>query len=497
MLTKWLERFLWAYIGIMLLVDCYIYGIIVNANGDNVEHLHSSWLVWQGYIPYKDFFQHHNPLTWYISAPFVAALINNQHIFSIFNILGVLMLYGISYYMSKLCFANHNNKISALLLFAIMISSYSSLWSTDYRPDTFMFFFFFMAMYYLFEYLKKQQSTYLIISFTAFFISFMFTQKVLMHIIIPAIVVIYFLLNRKIIIRHFIKALILPLILASLFLLWLYHHQMVELYWQSNFIFNKYIPKIFEQQRIVYPITEYVEYYIFVPLAAIASLYFIVKGNILERSLSLMYMVEVGFRRFYFSAFLHYVIFWLMISVILTVMLVEKLPKGRNICYRNICYLTLVGYLLFMVFYNYHTTYEVEQRTRLSKTGHEYAFDVLNPCDYAINGYYATYNLKAKDAGYYAILLGQIDVLGEKVGIAPKDDINHLVRTKMPKLVSSGVFWNTYWEQRGKGIPAHQIDPYLINTYYDYTGLGDLHILKPQYQKHYCVYNGKEWKYMD
>jgi hypothetical protein len=150
-----------------------------------------------------------------------------------------------------------------------------------------------------------------------------------------------------------------------------------------------------------------------------------------------------------------------------------------------------------MVVYNYHTTYAVEAKNRLSKTGHEYAFNVLTPCDYAINGYYATYNLKAKDAGYYSILLGQIDVLGEKVGVAPKDNLNELVRTKLPKLVSAGVFWNTYWEQRGKSIPVHQIDSALINTYYDYTGLGDLHILKPQYQKHYCVYNGKEWKYMD
>ena len=40
-------------------------------NGDNVEHLHSTWLVSLGKVPYKDFFQHHNPLMWYIFAPFV------------------------------------------------------------------------------------------------------------------------------------------------------------------------------------------------------------------------------------------------------------------------------------------------------------------------------------------------------------------------------------------------------------------------------------------
>ena len=492
MLIKWLNRFLWFYIIAMLAVDCHIYGIVVNANGDNVEHLHTSWLIWQGYIPYKDFFQHHNPLTWYLSAPLVAALIDNPNIFSIFNIIGVFMLYLIAYYLCKLFALYNNNKTVSLFIFATTISSYSLLWATDYRPDTFMFVCFFMGMYYLFKYEQTQKQTHLNISFLAFFIGFMFTQKILMHIIMPALLAIYWLATKKIIWHHLFKAVLAPLILLVCFLLWLHHHQILELYWQANFIFNKYIPKIFEEQRIIYPITEYIEYYIFVPIAAIAALYFIVRGNILEKVLSLMYFIEVGFRLLYFSAFLHYVVFWLMVSILLTFLLIEKLSKGKKIFYG-----ALVGYLIFMTYYNYHTTYEVEQRNRLSKTGHEYAFQVLNPCDYAINGYYATYNLKAKDAGYYAILLGQIDVLGEKVGIAPKDNMNELVRTKLPKLVSAGIFWNTYWEQRSKRIPVHQIDPFLIKTYYDYTGFGDLHILKPKYQKHYCVYNGNEWKYMD
>ncbi len=492
MLTKWLSRFLWFYIIAMFLVGCHIYGIVVNANGDNVEHLHTSWLVWQGKIPYKDFFQHHNPLTWYLSAPFVAALINNPHIFAIFNILGVFMLYLIAYYHYKIFLLDQNDKISALFVAAVTVSSYSLLWSTDYRPDTFMFVCFFIGLYYLFKFDKTSSQKSLNISFLAFFFGFMFTQKILMHLIVPAMLVIYWLMIKKITVKQFMKAIIAPLIGLSLFLLWLHHHQMIELYWRSNFIFNQYIPKIFEKQRIVYPPTEYIEYYIFIPIAAIATLYFLFKGNILERTYSLMFIVEACFKLFYFSAFLHYIIFWLMLSIMLTFMLINKLPKGKEACYGLLCL-----YLLFMVFYNYHTTYAVEAKNRLSKTGHEYAFNVLTPCDYAINGYYATYNLKAKDAGYYSILLGQIDVLGEKVGVAPKDNLNELVRTKLPKLVSAGVFWNTYWEQRGKSIPVHQIDSALINTYYDYTGLGDLHILKPQYQKHYCVYNGKEWKYMD
>ena len=51
-----------------------LYWVVIfsgSGDGDTLEHVHTSWLVWHGKIPYKDFFQHHNPLLWYIGAPFV------------------------------------------------------------------------------------------------------------------------------------------------------------------------------------------------------------------------------------------------------------------------------------------------------------------------------------------------------------------------------------------------------------------------------------------
>ena len=235
-----------------------------------------------------------------------------------------------------------------------------------------------------------------------------------------------------------------------------------------------------------------IDFYIFLPIAGIASLYFLIKGSNIERVFSLMFLFETGLRLLYFSAFLHYVIFWLMTAIMLTVMLLSK-PKKL---YSVFCCIG-IAYLLFAAWYSYHITYRREIKTHEHLNGHEFTFNLLTPCDYALNGYYTTYNLKAKDAGYYAILLGQIDVMGEKVGVRKRDNLNELIRQKKPKIVSAGIYWDTYWEQRGKHIPAHKIDPYLLETYYDPSGLGNIYILKPQYQKHGCVYNGKEWKYMD
>ena len=67
-----------SYLFVFTLVVMYIYGIKITPNGDNIEHLNASWLIWQGYMPYKDFFQHHNPLLWYIFAPLIGKITNQN-----------------------------------------------------------------------------------------------------------------------------------------------------------------------------------------------------------------------------------------------------------------------------------------------------------------------------------------------------------------------------------------------------------------------------------
>ena len=484
----------------MFFISAYIYGIVLKANGDNVEHLHTSWIIWMGEMPYRDFFQHHNPLMWYLFAPLVAYLIDDMSIFSVFNIIGVGALYLIALYNCKIFSLDKKNKTMTLFLGAILVSAYSLLWSTDYRPDTFMFVFYYMGLYKLLYYVEDEEknSRTIIISFLYFFISFMFTQKVLMHVVIPGFFIIYWLIVGKIKFQHFIKACILPLILLSAFIGFLYYNDSLKVYWLSNYSFNTYIPKIFEEQRIIFPPREFVDFYIFLPIASFAAVYFLYKGTNIERMFSLMFILETILRMFYFSAFLHYVIFWLMTAIMLTVMLISQFMEyPKNTKYSFIIGTIGIIYLLFISWYSYYSTYLKESKKSAEQAGHEFAFKVLTPCDYALNGYYATYNLKAKDPGYYAILLGQIDVLGEKSQIHKKDDLNEIIRNKKPKIVSAGIYWDTYWEQRGKKIPAHKIDSYLLNTYYDYSGVGSIYVLKPQYQKYVCVYNGKEWKYVD
>ena len=51
------------------LLHTFVSAHLPTQNGDNIEHIHSSFLIAIGQVPYRDFFQHHNPLLWYIFAP--------------------------------------------------------------------------------------------------------------------------------------------------------------------------------------------------------------------------------------------------------------------------------------------------------------------------------------------------------------------------------------------------------------------------------------------
>ena len=104
---------------------------------DHAEHIHAAWLVWQGQVPYRDFFEHHNPLFWYVLAPFVAAFYKNALVlyaarvvslgFYIFMFAGFYKLCREFLAVSKTVFG------LALLLYFLVYDNYYLLF--ELQPD--------------------------------------------------------------------------------------------------------------------------------------------------------------------------------------------------------------------------------------------------------------------------------------------------------------------------------------------------------------------------
>ena len=491
MINKKLEKIAFTLFVFTILISFYIYGMVVRLNGDNIEHMHTSWLIWQGNVPYRDFFQHHNPLIWYIFAPVVAFFIDNIVIFRLFSLISVIALCFVVFYQAKIIKQLNVSKFIVLLFASTALSSYSILLSTDYRPDTFMYLFFFSGLYYLFEYINNAKSKSLILSFLLFFLSFLCTQKVVLNFLILAPFILYLLYKNKISKDDFVKSCFLPIVISICFISYLYVNDSLLIYWKSCYLFNSKLADFFVETRFTMPPMEYYDIYIFSMFGIFSAIYFFIKGNIKERIIVSLFLEELLARLFYFSAFLHYNTMLLMLAIMLSFLALNRIKIGNNIKM-----IVLFAYIIFSNVYNYQKTY-INEVNNKNINIYEYYFNNLTPCDYAINGYYAVNNLQAKDVGYYHILLGQLDVLGERLGIAPKDDLNKLIETHLPKIISNDIYWDMYLRERGRMYPSYVVNYDIVSTYYQHSGIGNIYILKPQYQKKYCKKNNGIWEYVD
>ena len=85
---------------------------------DDVEHIHASWLVWQGKVPYRDFFEHHHALLWYLFAPITAVFYNQAIIVYVAKFLTLIVSVLTFYYFYKIMVKFVTDRMSALFAFS-------------------------------------------------------------------------------------------------------------------------------------------------------------------------------------------------------------------------------------------------------------------------------------------------------------------------------------------------------------------------------------------
>ena len=169
-----------------------------SGDGDTLEHVHSSWLVYHGKIPYKDFFQHHNPLLWYIAAPLVGAYEYSLRAVDAVNYLTVFVT-ALTMFFIFLINKNYiSNAFGGLVSAAFFAIPHDSLFSKDFKPDNFMVCALVIGIYFLLRHMKKKDLLSLSLSFFSFFISFMYTQKAALILLGIGIVILYLIYEKQI-----------------------------------------------------------------------------------------------------------------------------------------------------------------------------------------------------------------------------------------------------------------------------------------------------------
>lgn len=322
-----MQLFLWLLLAANLAE--VIYGLFGSGQilTDDIEHLHASFLVFSGYIPYRDFFEHHHPLLWYILAPIIGILPHNT-LLALY--VGRLISLGVSclsgwfvYQISKRFFGGKTVALICLnLYFFGVIMSASALYNI--KPDIWMRCCFWGGLYYLFSYFRYIRFRDLQICALLFCSAFLFLQSCILYFVPLFFTVAYFLFKHPQHIKDFLLASIAPLGLLLLLYTLLHHTHAWDRYFELNWPYNLLLTKYLH----AFPQTYRIAFFADLLLLALAAVYFLYrqkKFNIYNVSLLLLLIFEVWQRLFFVSTYFHYYTMMVICAALIAAPLVYKL----------------------------------------------------------------------------------------------------------------------------------------------------------------------------
>ena len=145
-------------------------------DSDELIHLHSSWSVFQGALPYKDFFEHHGPILYYLLAP-LFYLCGNVNIIFISRGLMLLLTIGIIYLIFRMGGKIFNHLTACL---ASLWLSYNFMFlakTLEVRPDVPAILFFLLGLIFLLDIQVRSRKRSYFISGIFFSLALLTTQK--------------------------------------------------------------------------------------------------------------------------------------------------------------------------------------------------------------------------------------------------------------------------------------------------------------------------------
>jgi hypothetical protein len=180
----------------------------------------------------------------------------------------------------------------------------------------------------------------------------------------------------------------------------------------------------------------------------------------------------------YFSPYSYY--YWplLYFAVLMGIGGLKKLDD-KNRLVRVLCVIG-VGIVLANGYKNY---IELIRDNKGRAYMPDYITRKITPCDYVFNGDRLMYNMFGLDPHYYWQLIGQLDVVGEKTGIAPKPNMNELILKHKPRFIYGYNYMNKVATELGRREIVHYIDKNIIDTYYVKTQFYGVYELKDEFVK--------------
>ncbi len=473
--------------------------------GDIQEHIYASYMVAQGDVPYRDFFEHHHPLLWFLMAPLIDAVGRNIIVIGMMGYLTFLFFVLGLFFVYKIISEFLADRTAALFSVIILLLPNVFLYYTYFKPDNYMFTCLAIGIYYFFSYLRDKKKSYLVYSYLAFWCAFLFTQKALFYFPIVALISFYMLMKRQMSWSDIVWAIALPFLSGLFFIAYLFYENALNSYFKLNFLFNRRMVEVFQIYMLDFNLPWNLAY-IFIGGATLFSVLLYVNLGKYFQILCWFFAVSLITKICYFAPHVYYYYETFFFAVPIVFIGLCKLSQKIKVL-KVLVLLEVLAYSAFMVFYLISDL----SYSKKSVNMNEYIMNHSNACDTVLNGNGGNLALFNRNPAYYWFILGRLDFIGQEIGVHEPQDLNQIIRDYKPKYIWVEDIYSYF----NKKQLVYSFDMNLIDTFYsplfardsdfDFKEMKEMELpypvglyeLKKEYQKHNCYFDAKlgKWRY--
>lgn len=209
----------------------------LNFDQDEIEAVHTSWKMWRGGEPFKDFFQHHHLLLHYLLTPLFYifgesfALVQAARAIIFCNFLGIC---AVTYALGTRIFGSWS-ALSGTILYATMWLVFKSL---EIRPDNPQVLFGLIALFFMYQHEESKKLSKLVLSALAWSVSFMFLQKAIFLGVFMGFSLLSQVYRRKMSVMHLLLFAVVAVAPFAVYCLYLYSVDALEVYITLNWLLN-------------------------------------------------------------------------------------------------------------------------------------------------------------------------------------------------------------------------------------------------------------------
>ncbi|MBP5215108.1 MAG: glycosyltransferase family 39 protein [Alphaproteobacteria bacterium] len=301
---------------------------------DDIEHLRAAFFISSGDVPYRDFFEHHHPLMWYLWAPFISVMPHDT-IFTIMTARVVSFIFSLlAGWFLYLSVKRYLGGKTVALLFVCLFFWGITAWSALYyvKPDTYMRTCFFAGLYYLLRYFEDSRYKYLQVSSLLFLLSFLFLQSIVLQILPLVFPVIYFIYRHPEKLKDFCLAAVIPLIIIAVIVCCFFHLDIWEIYWRDNWSFNAKLSAVLHFYSSSKSDISLLLYADILLLSLYASFFYLKNKqmNIYTATIGLLLVFDF-MQRLYYPSYARYCVFLVVYAALFCAPFVSELIKNNKI----------------------------------------------------------------------------------------------------------------------------------------------------------------------